>query len=203
MRPVLSTRRVLLGHVFALLLPLSGGQTWGRALSNNARADALIARARATVRAVVEGHALPPLPPEGDRTPARAVFVTIERGSVILGCRGTLRPHCPSLEEEVAEAARSAAESDPRYLPVTTADLKDFLVTVTIVERLAALEMSAVHGLKPDDGLVLTAGGRTGIVLPYEGKDPLVRLRWAYRKAGVAEGTACTLRQMTAERYRG
>ena len=33
-------------------------------------------------------------------------------------------------------AARSAATADPRYRPLTPADLRDFRVTVTIIERL-------------------------------------------------------------------
>jgi AMMECR1 domain-containing protein len=197
------TRRALLRRVFALLLPFGGGaRAWGQA-PQDTRIDALIALARATVRAVVEGSPLPPLPPENERTPARGVFVTIERNKVVLGCRGCLGPLYESLEKEVAEAARSAAASDPRYRPVTPTDLKDFLITVTIVERLEPLGRGAVFSLKPQDGLVLTAGGRTGVVLPYEGKYPAIRLRWAYRKAGVTEGGACTLQRMTAERYRG
>jgi hypothetical protein len=40
-------------------------------------------------------------------------------------------------------------------------------------------------------------------VLPFEGKDPKVRLTWAYRKAGVAENVACNLQRMFAERFRG
>jgi len=200
-----TTRRALLYHTMLTMLSTGLGMQAGaqEPPTHDARPDALIALARATVQAVVACCALPPLPPSGVRTPAEGVFVTIERNNVVLGCRGTLRLHCRSLEEEVAEAARSAAGSDPRYRPLTRADLKDFLVTVTIIERLEPMERGAVASLRPDDGLVLTAGGRTGVVLPYEGKDPAVRLRWAYRKAGVTEGAACTLLRMTAERFRG
>jgi AMMECR1 domain-containing protein len=100
--------------------------------------------------------------------------------------------------------ARSAAAFDPRYRPLTRDDLRDFLVTVTIIERLEPMEKSAIGSLTPEHGLVLkTTGGKTGVVLPFEGKDPKVRLTWAYRKAGVAENVACNLQRMFAERFRG
>ncbi|MBN9502316.1 MAG: AMMECR1 domain-containing protein [Armatimonadetes bacterium] len=131
----------------------------------------------------------------------RPVFVTIEVANKVIGCRGGLVARTTSLEEEVQLAARSAAAHDPRYRPLTAKDLQDFKVTVTLVERLEPL--SRVSGLRPEDGLVLTAGGKSGIVLPWEGKDPQVRLEWAYRKAGVMKGAPVKLQRLIATRFRG
>lgn len=158
----------------------------------------LISVARAAVRAEVL-HKTPPRPVT--HSPARAVFVTIERNGKVLGCRGDLTPRFGSLEEEVIEAARSASVHDPRYRPLSPADLKDFLVTVTVVSRVERI--ANVATLQPTDGLVLDSGGKKGIVLPLEGKDPAVRLEWAYRKAGVAEGASAVLYRLTATRCRG
>ena len=58
------------------------------------------------------------------------------------------------------------------------------------------------YTLRPEDGLVLRANGRTGIVLPWEGKDPHTRLRWAYMKAGVRQGTSAQIEILKAQRYR-
>jgi hypothetical protein len=156
---------------------------------------ALVALARAAVEAEVRGDAPPQV---ASQTPPRAVFVTIERKGRVVGCRGALECRTRSLEEEVVLAAQAAAAHDPRYRPLRPRDLTDFLVTVTVVERLDPLDR--IESLPPAEGLVLKSGARTGVVLPWEGK---VRLAWAYRKAGVPAGTACTLLRMKAERVRG
>lgn len=159
---------------------------------------ALIRIARESVRAEVRGEAPPRVPA---KSPPRPVFVTIERKGRVIGCRGTLVSRAASLEEEVALAARAAAAHDPRYRPLTPDDLLDFLVTVTVISDLRPL--SGIETLTPDAGLVLRASGRTGVVLPWEGRDPRIRLEWAYRKAGVTPGASCTLQKMLAERFRG
>jgi len=158
----------------------------------------LVEIARGAVIAAVQGTKTPK--PSGSTT-ARPVFVTIEIDGRVRGCRGDLTARARSLEEEVALAARSAAAHDPRYRPLESSDLKRFLVTVTVVDRTEAL--TSVVGLVPGDGLVLKAGGKTGIVLPWEGKDPQVRLDWAYRKAGVGKGTGASLERLVAQRFRG
>ena len=158
----------------------------------------LLELARVAVRAEVTGS---PAPMPETRSAALPVFVTIERGGRVLGCRGSLVARSRSLEEEVVLAARAAAAHDPRYRPLTPTDLGDFQVTVTLVRRLEPISDSG--GLTPSEGLVLTSGDRTGVVLPWEGRDPKTRLKWAYRKAGVPEGAAAQLYRLIAERFKG
>lgn len=164
----------------------------------NRNAPHWIALARQTVEACVFQKSLPS---PTQKEPAKGVFVTIERDGTILGCRGTLKPRTRTLDEEIIAAATGASRFDPRYGPIRKEKLGKFLVTVTIVERLESC--SNVDGLRPSEGLVLRSGSKTGVVLPWEGKDPKTRLSWAYKKAGVAPGTAVTLMKMVAERYRG
>jgi MEMO1 family protein len=158
----------------------------------------LIGLAKSAVKAEVLGRRMP-LPGKG--ASPKPVFVTIERAGQVIGCRGTLEVRAKSLEDEVVLAARSAAAHDPRYKPLTAHDLDSIKVTVTIVERTEPL--TGVRGLDPGDGLVLVAGTKTGIVLPWEGKDPQIRLQWAYRKAGVPEGAPARLFRLIAVRFRG
>lgn len=160
----------------------------------------LIGLARAGIRAQVRGEAAPKF---DSKTPARPVFVTIERAGQVVGCRGGLRARTASLEAEVVAAARSAASADPRYRPLSPAQLQNFRVTVTVVQAQIPLDASAISGLGREDGLVLQAGNRTGIVLPWEGSDPATRLSWAYQKAGVARGARCRLFRLKAERFAG
>jgi AMMECR1 domain-containing protein len=158
----------------------------------------LIQIARQAVVSEVTGKSSS-LPPEG--TLPRPVFVTIEVAGQVRGCRGELTIRGRSLESEVALAARAAAAHDPRYRPLSPLETKRFLVTVTIVERQETIE--SVNGLRAEDGLILKSGGRTGIVLPWEGRDPAIRLDWAYRKAGVPRERSVVLSRLVAQRFRG
>ena len=164
---------------------------------------ALIAVARAAVRNAVTGVSATRTTDDLTHLPAQAVFVTIERKGSVVGCRGTLHPHTASLVAEVMSAARSAATTDPRYRPLTSADLSQFLVTVTIIERLEPIDRVAARSIGPADGLALEAGGKIGVVLPWEGRDPATLLHWGYRKAGISEDTPCTLWRVVARRFRG
>ena len=183
----------------ASLLIFLGALAWILPARAYEEAD-LIALARANVEAAVKNQA-PPTSSHGER--ARPVFVTIERGNQVIGCRGTLQARFGSLEAEVAGAARSAARTDPRYRPLTSADLRNYRVTVTIIESQTPLEISAIGSLQRGEGLVLQSGNRVGVVLPWEGSDARVRLGWAYKKAGVAPGASCRLYRLRAARFRG
>jgi AMMECR1 domain-containing protein len=158
----------------------------------------LIYLARAATRSEVLHTTLPKLTVH---SAARPVFVTIERNGKVMGCRGDLTPRTGSLEEEVICAAKAAAAHDPRYGPLKPSDLDGFLVTITVVSRTE--KISSIDGLQPSEGLLLECGSRKGIVLPWEGKDPNIRLLWAYRKAGVTPGSAAVLYRLIATRCRG
>jgi len=158
----------------------------------------MIPLARQAVGAQVSGKTAP-VP--STTSPVKAVFITIERDGRILGCRGSLFPLERSLEMEVVREAMAAAGHDPRYRPLQATDLAHFLVTVTVVQDMQLIE--DVEDLTPRQGLVLKCGDKTGVVLPWEGKDPKVRLDWAYKKAGVSKGSAVTLYKLIAERERG
>jgi AMMECR1 domain-containing protein len=159
--------------------------------------DALVKIAKDEVRSAVRGE----FTKCEAVHPPRPVFVTIEVNGSIRGCRGSLQVRTKSLEEEVALAARGAAAHDPRYRPLLRSELSKFLVTVTVVE--SQVPISDVSTLRPDDGLVLQSGNRFGVVLPWEGKDPNVRLDWAFRKAGVSPGASVALFLLKASRFKG
>lgn len=158
----------------------------------------LVRLARAAVCAEVLGKPLPQLPAIG---PSRPVFVTVEVAGVVRGCRGSLDTLEPSLAREIVHAARAAAAHDPRWKPLSPKELSTMKVTVTVIDRLEPID--SVSGLTPGQGLVLRSRGKEGIVLPWEGKDPGIRLQWAYRKANLSERSPTKLYRMIASRFQG
>jgi AMMECR1 domain-containing protein len=148
------------------------------------------------VDALLHGREVPRLTEE--RKP-QGVYVTIEIGGEVVGCRGSLTATETDLEKQIVAAATEAALHDPRYGPVHLRG-RSFRVTLTLVERLE--QVGDARWVAASEGLVLTSGSHVGVVLPYEGKDPLVRLGWAYTKAGVPQGSAATLQRLVGGRWR-
>jgi len=130
-------------------------------------------------------------------------FVTIEtkeRNGVLTlrGCRGTLFPTQRSLVDELTQASIHACR-DERFRPLKPNDLSRLVISITVVQKLTPLDN--IHALSPEHGLVVKRGEKIGIVLPYEGRDPLVRLDWAKRKAGLSENENFEMWLMKAIRW--
>ncbi len=157
---------------------------------------ALLAYARSAITAEVR-HLRPPV--ATTRHSVKPVFVTIEVSGNVHGCRGSLDTRTDSLENEIILSAQNAAAHDPKHAPITAKQLESMRVTVTVIESKRPIE--AVSGLAPADGLAVQSGTTWGVVLPFEGKEPGVRLRWAYAKAGLPEGTPVNMYRLVADRF--
>ena len=101
---------------------------------------------------------------------ARATFVTLTEGSRLRGCIGSASPRRPLIEDVVANAV-NAGFSDPRFAPLTEAELEGLQLEVSILshprELPAANEAQLVCALEPDhDGLMLAVGRRRALFLP-------------------------------------
>jgi AmmeMemoRadiSam system protein A len=90
-------------------------------------------------------------------------FVSIHHGSTLRGCLGRITPDW-AVGRVVAHLAEALADSDPRFEPVSTAELDALLIEVSVLtpERLASPDEIQVgrHGLIVEDG------GRRGLLLP-------------------------------------
>ncbi|HXJ01972.1 MAG TPA: AmmeMemoRadiSam system protein B [Micropepsaceae bacterium] len=122
----------------------------------------------------------------------RATFVTLKIGDRLRGCRGSLVPH-RSLLNDVVENARKSAFDDPRFPPLTAAELEqlNFHISILSTPRRIRVETEAelAHALRPDiDGLIIRDAGKQAIFLPsvWEGiHDPLSFIRHLKHKAGL------------------
>jgi AmmeMemoRadiSam system protein A len=153
---------------------------------------ALLALARDSVSRRLAGRA----PPEVGTALAaldepRAAFVTIRRRDTgdLRGCRG----ECPArrpLPECVSRVAVSAALDDPRFLPVTLAELPEVVFEISALTEPVTIRPEDV--LVGRHGLILAAEGTVGLLLPQvpieQGWDREAFLDGLCRKAGLPRG---------------
>lgn len=130
-----------------------------------AQRQELLALARRMIRLSVKGAKAPAAASQDPRLRANgATFVTINRRGMLRGCIGNIQPVMP-LDESVAQNAVSASSRDPRFPPMTAAELGDMEVEVTVLSPLEPLANTrditiGVHGL------YLIKGDRGGVFLP-------------------------------------
>lgn len=120
------------------------------------------------------GHGLPPpAPPQSwsaALTELRATFVTLKREGQLRGCCGTIEPRC-LLAEDVWRNAWASAYADPRFRPVSGAEIDLLEVSISVLTPLEPLspgsEAELLEMLRPGlDGLVLRCGPAGATFLP-------------------------------------
>jgi len=125
-----------------------------------------------------------------------ASFVTLRRGSELLGCIGTLEPFQP-LAVDVVEHAWAAAFADPRFHALGTDEFADLTVEVSVLGPLHWLSVASLDelrsALRPGvDGLLIATDGHRATFLPsvwpdVRDVDDFLDLLW--RKAALTPGT--------------
>jgi AmmeMemoRadiSam system protein A len=102
--------------------------------------------------------------------PPGATFVTLTKHGALRGCIGTLEAH-RSLRDDVAANAVNAAVHDPRFPPLTGAELGETHIEVSVLSNPEPLPFAnhadAVARLRPRvDGVILEYGSHRGTFLP-------------------------------------
>jgi AmmeMemoRadiSam system protein A len=149
---------------------------------------ALLALARRTIVAHLEGRLLPPtddLP--GSLRVARDAFVTLRVDGRLHGCIGRLEADRP-LFEIVTVCAVGAATEDPRFLPLAIGDLERLKVEISVLSH--PLVVESVDQIEAGrHGVIVSRGRRQGLLLPQvaieQGWDRTTLLRQTCRKAGL------------------
>jgi MEMO1 family protein len=129
-------------------------------------AEALLDIAHASVLSAVTGNAfeLPDDLPDDLYLP-RGAFVTLKRNGQLRGCIGSLSAWEP-LAETVADMARSAALEDPRFIPVSEAELDELEYEISVLTTLQIMEDPYSVRVGTDGLLIIGPGGRSGVLLP-------------------------------------
>lgn len=151
--------------------------------------DALIALARKSVETAVREKKL--YEPSASDFPTlqqeRGVFVTLKEKGELRGCIGLIAAEKP-LYLGVRDAATSAALRDPRFPPVTAAELPNLEYEISVLTPFhRVLDVKEVRVGR--DGLLMIQGRYEGILLPQvpveQGWDRKVFLEEACLKAGL------------------
>ncbi len=185
------------------------------ALPERERAQ-LIEAAYATLRHVAEEGRPPEVTLSSFPLPLRAMrrtFVTLEIAGEVRGCVGTLTPINPLIVDVVSNTYKSAMQ-DRRFSPMTPAELKQAMVTVSILSHMRPLpfasEAELVDEMRPEiDGLMLREGSAHSLLLPKvwdSVPQPQVFLAALKKKAGLSSAPLSSKARMfrfTAETFSG
>lgn len=120
---------------------------------------------RQTLTEVLNGRPLPAIKFVDARFNERCgIFVTLKKRGELRGCIGFVKGVEP-LSEAIQEMALAAATRDPRFTPVTAAELKDISIEISVLTP-----MTEVKNLEEIEigkhGLMLVAGRNSGLLLP-------------------------------------
>ena len=116
-----------------------------------------------------------------------AAFVTLNKHGKLRGCIGYTVAVQP-LHQTVSECAIQAAVGDPRFPPVTGAELDELEIEISVLTPLQ--EVRSLDEIEVGrDGLMISRGDRRGLLLPQVatdyGWDRTEFLRNTCRKAGL------------------
>jgi len=105
----------------------------------------------------------PEIPKEKQFRQARGVFVTLHKNNKLRGCIGFPYPSL-ALNEAIYKAAKEAAFSDFRFLPLKQEELKDIKIEISV---LTLPQECSVKDIKVgEDGLICNYLGYSGLLLP-------------------------------------
>jgi AmmeMemoRadiSam system protein A len=124
----------------------------------------LLTIARTSITACVLGH--PASEVEVMALPdASGVFVTIKRRGALRGCLGTLQNR-RGLALEVMRCAIDSAREDPRFSPVTSEELADLMLEISVLGPLEEIEPRPDAFTIGQHGLLVEKGFHRGLLLP-------------------------------------
>ncbi|MDR3354137.1 MAG: AmmeMemoRadiSam system protein A [Synergistaceae bacterium] len=134
----------------------------------------------------------------------RACFVSIKTlAGDLRGCIGTIEPQHPSIDLEIMANAISASTRDPRFPPMTLAELSGVVLSVDVLSK--PERVSGVGDLDPLKwGIIVSKGMRRGVLLPdLDGVDTVqMQIEIASRKAGIFGLDGISIDRFSVNRYK-
>lgn len=128
------------------------------------------------------------------------VFVTLYRNGKTRACWGSIYPQSDTIAKSTVYAALGALTKEYRYKPVSASEWKKLKTQVTVIRSVEPI--SSISFQNPlRDGLMVRAGGKSGILLPGEASDAVYQLVQCKLKAGIKSGEPCQLYRLRTEIY--
>ncbi len=157
---------------------------------SDAEAKILLTLAREAIVHLIEGKDYNPSAAEQPALQQHSgCFVTITQNGQLRGCIGNFQSHQP-LYREVVSMAVAAASQDPRFPPLSPADLGNFDLEITILSPLK--KITDINEIKVGThGIYIIKGLNRGVLLPQVateyGWDRETFLRQTCTKAGLID----------------
>ena len=133
---------------------------------SDAEKDGLLKLARQSVETAVKDRKLYENVPLNFESFSRELgaFVTLKEHGDLRGCIGYIAPVRP-LAETVRDVAAAAAVQDPRFPPVTAAELSQLEYEISVLSPLRrVLDVTQIQVGR--DGLIMKRGDKSGLLLP-------------------------------------
>jgi hypothetical protein len=126
--------------------------------------ERLLQLARASIAAHLAGLPIPVVAPSPIMDRRAGVFVSLHKGRALRGCIGHVEPD-QQLSRAIPNAAIAAASSDPRFAPMTSEELADVDIELSILGPLEQIGRAA--GIEIGrHGLLVEHGWNRGLLLP-------------------------------------
>ena len=144
--------------------------------------------------------------PEGlpdDMTRRRAgVFVSLHEDGRLRGCIGTIAPVTPCIAQEIIDNGVNASSRDPRFNPVEPEELDKLVYSVDVLEPPERISSPTQLDVKRY-GVIVTKGGRRGLLLPnLDGVNSVdEQIAIAKQKAGIAQREEVELERFEVTRH--
>jgi len=165
----------------------------------------LVRLAKDTIESYVREGKTPKPPSEltPEMKESAGVFVSLKVGGLLRGCIGTYEPTKPNVAEEVISNAISSATRDPRFPPVTPAELPALEYSVDVLTKPEPVASPAELDPKRY-GVIVESGWRKGLLLPdLEGVDSVEhQIDICRSKAGILPDEPVVLYRFEAKRYK-
>jgi AmmeMemoRadiSam system protein A len=146
----------------------------------------LLETAHEAILSALEAREISLFTPSPHLSEPRGAFTTLYCQRKLRGCVGYPTALLP-LFRTVIETARAAAFDDPRFIPLTIAEVGDLAVSLSVLSPLRPISPEAVEVGR--HGLLISHGPRRGLLLPQvpveHGWDRITFLEQTCRKAGL------------------
>lgn len=128
------------------------------------------------------------------------VFVTLSYQGKTRACWGSMFPQYENLVKSTAYSTIGALTKEYRYPLIQRSEWKRLKAQVTVIKGVEPINSIACQN-PLRDGLLVRAGGKSGVLLPGEASDAHFQMVQCKLKAGIKPGEPCQLYRLRTEIY--